>query len=218
MRGILNNLYLGDCSEYLQDQRIFLKKKRRRSASRGSKRKRIIFWSITGSARFPTGCAGRSETCIGPSTAGRNMRCWKRCPTETLIWWTVRISPIDVVVNSREDVNAAVGAFVLKTDPADYADDRSLNDALALMVADVLLEKSAAVRMAGTEIRHREGGEGRGRLLPAERQRCLPAGSGDHRLLNGWDFSYKDNRKTIKRNRTSDSAGSPVFLTLHDIF
>ena len=52
----------------------------------------------------------------------------------------VRISPIDVVVNSREDVNAAVGAFVLKTDPADYADDRSLNDALALMVADVLLE------------------------------------------------------------------------------
>ena len=52
----------------------------------------------------------------------------------------VRISPIDVVVNSREDVNAAVGAFVLKTDPADYADDRSLNDALALMVADVLLK------------------------------------------------------------------------------
>ena len=43
----------------------------------------------------------------------------------------VLISPIDVIVNSEEDISAAVDEFVAAADPADYPDDLSINDALA---------------------------------------------------------------------------------------
>lgn len=50
----------------------------------------------------------------------------------------VLISPIDVIVNSEEDINAAVDEFVAAADPADYPDDLSINDALARIVVDVI--------------------------------------------------------------------------------
>ena len=52
----------------------------------------------------------------------------------------VLISPIDVIVNSEDDISAAVDEFVAAMDPADYADDRSMNDALAQLVVDVINE------------------------------------------------------------------------------
>lgn len=51
----------------------------------------------------------------------------------------VLISPIDVIVNSEEDISAAVDAFVASADPADYTDEQVLNDALAQIVVDVIL-------------------------------------------------------------------------------
>ena len=48
------------------------------------------------------------------------------------------ISPIDVIVNSEEDISAAVDEFVAAADPADYPDDLSINDALARIVVDVI--------------------------------------------------------------------------------
>lgn len=50
----------------------------------------------------------------------------------------VLISPIDVIVNSEEDISAAVDEFVAAADPADYPDDLSINDALARIVVDVI--------------------------------------------------------------------------------
>ena len=52
----------------------------------------------------------------------------------------VLISPIDVIVNSEDDISAAVDEFVAAMDPADYPDDRSMNDALAQLVVDVINE------------------------------------------------------------------------------
>lgn len=52
----------------------------------------------------------------------------------------VLISPIDVIVNSEEDISAAVDEFVASVDPADYPDDLSINDALAQLVVDVINE------------------------------------------------------------------------------
>ena len=50
----------------------------------------------------------------------------------------VLISRIDVIVNSEEDISAAVDEFVAAADPADYPDDLSINDALARIVVDVI--------------------------------------------------------------------------------
>ena len=50
----------------------------------------------------------------------------------------VLISPIDVIVNSEEDISAAVDEFVESADPADYPDDLSINDALAQIVVDTI--------------------------------------------------------------------------------
>ena len=50
----------------------------------------------------------------------------------------VLISPIDVIVNSEEGISAAVDEFVAAADPADYPDDLSINDALARIVVDVI--------------------------------------------------------------------------------
>lgn len=50
----------------------------------------------------------------------------------------VLISPIDVIVNSEEDISAAVDEFVAAADPADYPDDLSINDALARILVDVI--------------------------------------------------------------------------------
>ena len=50
----------------------------------------------------------------------------------------VLISPIDVIVNSEEDISAAVDEFVAAADPADCPDDLSINDALARIVVDVI--------------------------------------------------------------------------------
>ena len=50
----------------------------------------------------------------------------------------VLISPIDVFVNSEEDISAAVDEFVESADPADYPDDLSINDALAPIVVDTI--------------------------------------------------------------------------------
>lgn len=50
----------------------------------------------------------------------------------------VLISPIDVIVNSEEDISAAVDEFVAAADPADYPDDLSINDALARIVVDMI--------------------------------------------------------------------------------
>ena len=52
----------------------------------------------------------------------------------------VLISPIDVIVNSEDDISAAVDEFVAAMDPADYPDDLSINDALAQLVVDVINE------------------------------------------------------------------------------
>ncbi|HJC57379.1 MAG TPA: hypothetical protein H9700_08430 [Candidatus Eisenbergiella intestinipullorum] len=50
----------------------------------------------------------------------------------------VLISPIDVIVNSEDDISTAVDEFVTSADPADYPDDLSLNDALARLVIGVI--------------------------------------------------------------------------------
>ena len=50
----------------------------------------------------------------------------------------VLIDPIDVIVNSEEDISAAVDEFIETADPEDYPDDQSINDALAEVVVDVI--------------------------------------------------------------------------------
>ena len=62
----------------------------------------------------------------------------------------VLISPIDVIVNSEEDISAAVDEFVAAADPADYPDDLSINDQ----------REHAGAWLAGSEIHYREGGKG----------------------------------------------------------
>ena len=45
-----------------------------------------------------------------------------------------------MIVYSEDDISAAVDEFVAAMDPADYPDDRTMNDALAQLVVDVINE------------------------------------------------------------------------------
>ena len=139
VRGILNNLYLGDCSEYLQTADIS-EEEAAQEREQGIEAETDYFLEYYGIGEISDGVRGQIGDMYRTIYSRSKYEVLEAVPDGDAYLVEVRISPIDVVVNSREDVNAAVGAFVLKTDPADYADDRSLNDALALMVADVLLE------------------------------------------------------------------------------
>ncbi len=50
----------------------------------------------------------------------------------------VLISPIDIIVNSEDDITDAVNEFIETANPDDYADEAAVNDALAQLVIDVI--------------------------------------------------------------------------------
>ena len=50
----------------------------------------------------------------------------------------VVISPIDIIVNSEDDITNAVNEFIETANPDDYADEAAVNDALAQLVIDVI--------------------------------------------------------------------------------
>ena len=50
----------------------------------------------------------------------------------------VLISPIDIIVNSEDDIMDAVNEFIDTANPDEYADQVAINDALGQLVVDVI--------------------------------------------------------------------------------
>ena len=139
VKGIMDNLYLGDSAGYRQMTDIS-EEEAAREYELGIEAETDFFLRYYGIGEISGGVREKIEELYRTIYSRSRYEVLEAVPVRDGYQVEVQISPVDVIVNSDADINAAVGAFVLEMDPADYADDRSLNDALAELVVDVITE------------------------------------------------------------------------------
>ena len=139
VRGILNNLYLGDPSEYVETAEVS-EEEAAREYEQGIELETDYFLQYYGIGEITDGVRQQISDMYRQIYGRSKYEVLEAVSDGKDYLVEVQISPIDVITDSRADIDAAVEAFVLEAVPADYEDDRALNDALALLVVDVVTE------------------------------------------------------------------------------
>ena len=138
VRGALNNIYLGDSSEYMELVDI-TEEEAAEEYEQGIEVEADFFLQYYGIGEVSDGVYQQIVDMYKTIYRQAKFEVQEAVRNGDDYNVEVLISPIDVIVNSEEDISAAVDAFVASADPADYTDEQVLNDALAQIVVDVIL-------------------------------------------------------------------------------
>ena len=137
VRGVLNNIYLGDSAEYTKMVDI-TEEEAAEEYEQGIEVEADFFLQYYGIGEVSDDVYQQIVDMYKTIYQQSNFEVQEAVKNGDDYNVEVLISPIDVIVNSEEDISAAVDEFVAAADPADYPDDLSINDALARIVVDVI--------------------------------------------------------------------------------
>ena len=137
VRGVLNNIYLGDSAEYTKMVDI-TEEEAAEEYEQGIKVEADFFLQYYGIGEVSDDVYQQIVDMYKTIYQQSKFEVQEAVKNGDDYNVEVLISPIDVIVNSEEDISAAVDEFVAAADPADYPDDLSINDALARIVVDVI--------------------------------------------------------------------------------
>ena len=137
VRGVLNNIYLGDSAEYTKMEDI-TEEEAAEEYEQGIEVEADFFLQYYGIGEVSDDVYQQIVDMYKTIYQQSKFEVQEAVKNGDDYNVEVLISPIDVIVNSEEDISAAVDEFVAAADPADYPDDLSINDALARIVVDVI--------------------------------------------------------------------------------
>ena len=137
VRGVLNNIYLGDSAEYTRMVDI-TEEEAAEEYEQGIEVEADFFLQYYGIGEVSDDVYQQIVDMYKTICQQSKFEVQEAVKNGDDYNVEVLISPIDVIVNSEEDISAAVDEFVAAADPADYPDDLSINDALARIVVDVI--------------------------------------------------------------------------------